>query len=240
MCPLHACTGWRRHRATASCLPLCRWLLTIAPEAAALLPRRADSRCSTAMATPWTWGRCFLPCGECLFESFECICLMVCDSLWMGDLMVDSGAGVASCSAFAPTLACCSVMGCCESERFQGDTAHKVTNYDTKIRWLVGTADGGSLTLTPSLCCVCPPHTTPSLPPSPCVCSELGKLLRVNILAYDYTGYGPLQSRLPSVAATHSDISAALDAAESVYGIKRGDVVLYGQSVGSGPTVRWW
>eukprot|EP00878_Enallax_costatus_P040049 GHUV01046025.1.p1 GENE.GHUV01046025.1~~GHUV01046025.1.p1 ORF type:complete len:264 (+),score=58.11 GHUV01046025.1:890-1681(+) len=68
------------------------------------------------------------------------------------------------------------------------------------------------------------------------VYKDLSRLLRVNIMGYDYTGYGAC-SGIPSVTATCSDISAVLEALETIHGVKRRDVVLYGQSVGSGPTV---
>lgn len=68
------------------------------------------------------------------------------------------------------------------------------------------------------------------------VCRELGRLLRVNVMGYDYTGYG-VSSGQPSTAATCCDISTVLQCLELDHGIKRQAVVLYGQSVGSGPTV---
>jgi dienelactone hydrolase len=67
---------------------------------------------------------------------------------------------------------------------------------------------------------------------------DLGRLLRVNVMGYDYTGYGCCSSNGgPSVTATCSDVSAVLSALETIHGVKRKGVVLYGQSVGSGPTV---
>jgi hypothetical protein len=67
---------------------------------------------------------------------------------------------------------------------------------------------------------------------------DLGRLLRVNVMGYDYTGYGVCSSNGgPSVTATCSDVAAVLTALETIHGIKRKDVILYGQSVGSGPTV---
>jgi hypothetical protein len=83
---------------------------------------------------------------------------------------------------------------------------------------------------------------TASLPPSLpvqlpcCCCRELGRLLRVNVMGYDYTGYGVCSGQ-PSIAATCCDISALLQSLEADHGVKRHTVVLYGQSVGSGPTV---
>jgi hypothetical protein len=67
-------------------------------------------------------------------------------------------------------------------------------------------------------------------------CRELGRLLRVNVMGYDYTGYG-VSSGQPSIAATCCDVSRVLQCLESDFDIKRQTVVLYGQSVGSGPTV---
>eukprot|EP00877_Chromochloris_zofingiensis_P011070 jgi/Chrzof1/6216/Cz17g16030.t1 len=65
---------------------------------------------------------------------------------------------------------------------------------------------------------------------------ELGKLLHANVMGYDYTGYGPSTS-LPSVSHTLSDISGVLGMLRGQHNIAPADVVLYGQSVGSGPTV---
>lgn len=56
-------------------------------------------------------------------------------------------------------------------------------------------------------------------------------------MGYDYTGYGACSGAGPSVSATCSDIAAVLDALVNMHGVKRREVVLYGQSVGSGPTV---
>lgn len=69
-----------------------------------------------------------------------------------------------------------------------------------------------------------------------CCCRELGKLLHANVMGYDYTGYGPSTS-LPSVSHTLSDISGVLGMLRGQHNIAPADVVLYGQSVGSGPTV---
>jgi hypothetical protein len=49
-------------------------------------------------------------------------------------------------------------------------------------------------------------------------------------------GYGVCSGQ-PSIAATCCDISAVLQSLEADHGIKRHTVVMYGQSVGSGPTV---
>lgn len=65
---------------------------------------------------------------------------------------------------------------------------------------------------------------------------ELSAHLRVNVLGYDYAGYGASTGK-PSEANTYADIEAAYDCLEKDYGTKQEDVVLYGQSVGSGPTL---
>ncbi|CAH9110473.1 unnamed protein product [Cuscuta europaea] len=65
---------------------------------------------------------------------------------------------------------------------------------------------------------------------------ELRAHLRVNIMSYDYSGYGGSTGK-PSELNTYYDIEAVYDCLKSEYGIKQEDVILYGQSVGSGPTL---
>ncbi|BBN10905.1 abhydrolase domain-containing protein 17 [Marchantia polymorpha subsp. ruderalis] len=65
---------------------------------------------------------------------------------------------------------------------------------------------------------------------------ELSAHLRVNVLGYDYSGYGASSGK-PSEANTYSDIEAAFECLRRDYGTREEDVVLYGQSVGSGPTL---
>jgi len=66
--------------------------------------------------------------------------------------------------------------------------------------------------------------------------SELRILLRVNFLGYDYSGYGQSSGK-PTEQNTYADIEAAYRCLEETYGVKEEDVILYGQSVGSGPTL---
>ncbi|XP_059670495.1 uncharacterized protein LOC132316028 [Cornus florida] len=66
--------------------------------------------------------------------------------------------------------------------------------------------------------------------------SELSVHLRVNVMGYDYSGYGQSTGK-PSEQNTYADIEAAYKCLEETYGVKEEDVVLYGQSVGSGPTL---
>ncbi|KAL8471857.1 hypothetical protein ACS0TY_028546 [Phlomoides rotata] len=66
--------------------------------------------------------------------------------------------------------------------------------------------------------------------------SELSIHLRVNLLGYDYSGYG-LSTGKPTEQNTYADIEAAYECLQQTYGVKEEDVILYGQSVGSGPTL---
>ncbi|KAF5725575.1 hypothetical protein HS088_TW23G00299 [Tripterygium wilfordii] len=66
--------------------------------------------------------------------------------------------------------------------------------------------------------------------------SELSLHLRVNLMGYDYSGYGQSTGK-PSEQNTYADIEAAYRCLLEKYGAKEEDVILYGQSVGSGPTL---
>ncbi|KAG2245248.1 hypothetical protein Bca52824_092909 [Brassica carinata] len=65
---------------------------------------------------------------------------------------------------------------------------------------------------------------------------ELSIHLKVNLMGYDYSGYGQSTGK-PSENHTYADIEAAYKCLEESYGAKQEDVILYGQSVGSGPTL---
>ncbi|WJX33157.1 hypothetical protein P8452_21395 [Trifolium repens] len=65
---------------------------------------------------------------------------------------------------------------------------------------------------------------------------ELSIHLRVNLIGYDYSGYGQSSGK-PSEHNTYADIEAVYKYLEENYGAKQEDIILYGQSVGSGPTV---
>ncbi|XP_011623245.1 protein ABHD17B isoform X2 [Amborella trichopoda] len=66
--------------------------------------------------------------------------------------------------------------------------------------------------------------------------SELSIHLRVNLMGYDYSGYGQSTGK-PSEQNTYADIEAAFKCLEETYGVNEDNIVLYGQSVGSGPTL---
>ncbi|KAL4307240.1 hypothetical protein AHAS_Ahas16G0258500 [Arachis hypogaea] len=65
---------------------------------------------------------------------------------------------------------------------------------------------------------------------------ELSIHLRVNLMGYDYSGYGQSSGK-PSEQNTYSDIEAAYKCLQESYGTKQEDIILYGQSVGSGPSL---
>ncbi|GJZ53891.1 ABHD17C-like protein isoform X1 [Tanacetum coccineum] len=65
---------------------------------------------------------------------------------------------------------------------------------------------------------------------------QLSVHLKVNLMGYDYSGYGQSSGK-PSEQNTYADIEAAYRCLEETYGVKEEDVILYGQSVGSGPTL---
>ncbi|KAL2545477.1 alpha/beta-hydrolase superfamily protein [Forsythia ovata] len=65
---------------------------------------------------------------------------------------------------------------------------------------------------------------------------QLKANLRVNLIGYDYSGYGASTGK-PSESDTYADIEAVYECLETEYGISQEDLILYGQSVGSGPTL---
>ncbi|RCV26837.1 hypothetical protein SETIT_5G277100v2 [Setaria italica] len=65
---------------------------------------------------------------------------------------------------------------------------------------------------------------------------ELSKRLRVNLFGYDYSGYGRSTGK-PTECNTYADIEAAYNCLKEKYGVADEDIILYGQSVGSGPTI---
>jgi fermentation-respiration switch protein FrsA (DUF1100 family) len=62
----------------------------------------------------------------------------------------------------------------------------------------------------------------------------LSRRLNVNILAYDYTGYGESDGE-PSEEACYADIDAAYDHLITFRNLDPKQIVIYGRSVGSGP-----
>ncbi|KAM0936474.1 putative serine aminopeptidase, S33, alpha/Beta hydrolase [Dioscorea sansibarensis] len=66
--------------------------------------------------------------------------------------------------------------------------------------------------------------------------AELSAHLRVNLMGYDYSGYGRSSGK-PSEQNTYADIEAAYKCLLETYDAHEEDIILYGQSVGSGPTL---
>ncbi|KAL0003595.1 hypothetical protein SO802_011156 [Lithocarpus litseifolius] len=66
--------------------------------------------------------------------------------------------------------------------------------------------------------------------------TELSLHLGVNVMGYDYSGYGQSSGK-PSEQDTYADIDATYKCLEESYGVKEEDIILYGQSVGSGPAL---
>ncbi|KAM4110540.1 hypothetical protein ACJW30_03G201000 [Castanea mollissima] len=62
--------------------------------------------------------------------------------------------------------------------------------------------------------------------------TELSLHLGVHVMGYDYSGYGQSSGK-----DTYADIDAAYKCLEETYGVKEEDIILYGQSVGSGPAL---
>ncbi|KAI7729043.1 hypothetical protein M8C21_010122, partial [Ambrosia artemisiifolia] len=58
----------------------------------------------------------------------------------------------------------------------------------------------------------------------------------VTIMIYDYSGYGASTGK-PSELNTYADIEAVYECLQTEYGVSQEDLILYGQSVGSGPTL---
>lgn len=64
---------------------------------------------------------------------------------------------------------------------------------------------------------------------------DLAKVLKVNIMAYDYTGYGK-SNGIPCEDGCYADIDAAFRYLTEVRKLQPEQVVLYGRSLGSGPS----
>lgn len=68
-------------------------------------------------------------------------------------------------------------------------------------------------------------------------CKYLSRQLKVNIFAYDYTGYGlATEEGKPNESQCYSDIDAAYDYLRLRLHVPAEQIVLYGRSLGSGPS----
>lgn len=64
----------------------------------------------------------------------------------------------------------------------------------------------------------------------------LGSRINCNIFSYDYSGYG-ISTGKPSEKKLYADVDAAFHALRTRYGISPENIILYGQSIGTVPTV---
>ncbi|XP_077988775.1 alpha/beta hydrolase domain-containing protein 17B-like [Glandiceps talaboti] len=64
----------------------------------------------------------------------------------------------------------------------------------------------------------------------------LGTRISCNIFSYDYSGYG-VSTGKPSERNLYSDVDAAWQALRTRYGISPENIILYGQSIGTVPTI---
>ncbi|KAL6771562.1 hypothetical protein ACKKBG_A26875 [Auxenochlorella protothecoides x Auxenochlorella symbiontica] len=65
--------------------------------------------------------------------------------------------------------------------------------------------------------------------------ASLARVLQCNVVGWDYRGYG-CSGGVPAASTINRDVHAVYAALQRDEGLTPGDVVLYGQSVGSGPT----
>jgi len=65
---------------------------------------------------------------------------------------------------------------------------------------------------------------------------EVSHILEVNIFAYEYTGYG-MSSGEPSEESLYADIEASFNYLSDIIGVPWQNIILYGWSIGSGPSV---
>lgn len=65
---------------------------------------------------------------------------------------------------------------------------------------------------------------------------EVSHILEVNIFAYEYTGYG-MSTGEPYEQAIYADVEAAFKYLRDIIGVPWNEVVLYGRSIGSGPSI---
>ena len=64
----------------------------------------------------------------------------------------------------------------------------------------------------------------------------LGQRINCNIFSYDYSGYGQSTGK-PTEKNLYADIDSAWQALRTRYGISPENIILYGQSIGTAPTI---
>merc|ERR1711916_80238 len=71
------------------------------------------------------------------------------------------------------------------------------------------------------------------------VVGEMARVTGLELVAFDYTGYGPGRGEIePSESRAYGDIEAVIAYLNDVVGIPDNRIVLIGRSLGSGPTVQ--
>lgn len=65
---------------------------------------------------------------------------------------------------------------------------------------------------------------------------EVSHILEVNVFSYEYTGYGMSSPGEPSEGAFYADIEAAFKYLRDIINIPWTEIILYGRSIGSGPS----
>ena len=64
---------------------------------------------------------------------------------------------------------------------------------------------------------------------------EVARILNVNVMSYDYTGYG-LSDGEPAEERVYADIDAAFEYLTQVVNLRPNQIILYGRSLGGGPS----
>lgn len=64
---------------------------------------------------------------------------------------------------------------------------------------------------------------------------DVSEMLAVNIFAYEYTGYG-MSTGSATESTVYADIEAAFKYLRDIVGVPWQDILVYGRSIGSGPT----
>jgi len=65
---------------------------------------------------------------------------------------------------------------------------------------------------------------------------DVSQELQVNVFAYEYTGYGMSTGSIPAEGGIYADIEAAFKYLRDIMGIPWSQIVLYGRSIGTGPS----
>ena len=67
------------------------------------------------------------------------------------------------------------------------------------------------------------------------ILAQMSKMLKINVIGYDYSGYGA-STGSPTEQQAYNDIDAVFVWVGSALGVADNTIILYGQSLGSGPS----